>query len=167
MLGVDHLHLRLLLAQAICAPLPPFVLMRARTLLLAACGVGIGRATAFWGMPKLVGPGDLGSRLQVGSVCGFNLGCVFDLAAPIRIEDHVSVGHDVRFLTSEGSAGPLATPLPITIGEGAWLGARSTILGGVEVGPGAVVGAGVTVTKNIPAHTLVTGAQTISLAKWR
>lgn len=167
MIGGEYLHPRLLVARALCAPLPPFVLVRARALALRACGVGIGRGSAFWGMPELVGPGDIGRRLQVGSMCGVNLGCHFDLAAPITLADHVSVGHEVRFLTSEGPEGALAEPAPITIGEGAWLGARCTILGGVTVGPGAVVGAGVTVTKNIPAHTLVTGAQTISLAKWR
>lgn len=167
MLGGEYLHPRLLLARAICAPLPPFVLIRARTLALRACGVTIGRGTAFWGMPELVGPGDIGRRLRVGSICGFNMGCLFDLAAPITIADHVSAGHEVRFLTSEGPGGALPAPAPITIGEGAWLGARCTILAGVTVGPGAVVGAGVTVAKSIPAHTLVTGAQNISLAKWR
>lgn len=167
MIGGENLHLRLLVAEALCAPLPPFVLVRARTLALRACGVTIGHGSAFWGMPRLVGPGDIGRRLRVGSICGFNIGCLFDLAAPITIADHVSVGHDVRFLTSQGPEGALLPPAPITLGEGAWLGARSIILGGVTVGPGAVVAAGVTVANDIPAHTLVTGAQNISLAKWR
>jgi acetyltransferase-like isoleucine patch superfamily enzyme len=112
----------------------------------------------------LQGPGAIGSRLRVGGLCGFNVGCLFDLSAPVTIGDHVAVGHQVRFLTSEG---PDAAGAPISVGDGAWLGARCTILGGVTIGPGAVVGAGVTVVKDIPAQTLVTGAQTVSLARWR
>jgi acetyltransferase-like isoleucine patch superfamily enzyme len=46
---------------------------------------------------------------------------------------------------------------PITICDGVWLGARSTILPGVTVGGGAVVGAGAVVTKDVPANTVVAG----------
>ncbi len=161
-----RIHLRWSLARLLCAPLPPFVLGRVRTLALRACGVNIGRATNFWGLPTLLGAGAFGARLRVGAICGFNIGCVFDLAAPITLGDHVSVGHQARFLTSEGGE-PGAAPAPITVGDGAWLGSRCTILGGVTIGAGAVVGAGVTVSKDVPAQTLVTGSQTVSLARWR
>lgn len=47
--------------------------------------------------------------------------------------------------------------LPTTIGEDVWLGAGSTILGGVNVGDGCVVGAGAVVTKDIPPYSVVVG----------
>jgi maltose O-acetyltransferase len=162
-------HLRLTLGRLLCAPLPPFVLGRVRALALRAAGVAIGRGTNFWGLPLLLGPGTIGRRLRIGSMCGFNLGSVFDLTAPVTIADHVSVGHQVRFLTSHGGLGAGAGrgAAPIVVGEGAWLGARCVVLAGVTIGPGAVIGAGVTVTKDIPPQALVTGAQTVSLARWR
>ena len=161
-----RIHLRWSLARLLCWPLPPFVLSRVRTLALRACGVTIGRGTNFWGLPTLLGTGAFGTRLRVGAFSGFNVGCVFDLAAPITVGDHVSVGHQVRFLTCERSESGAAAA-PIAVGDGAWLGARCTVLGGVTIGAGAVVGAGVTVFEDVPAQTLVTGSQTVSLARWR
>ena len=136
-----------------------------RWLALRACGVRIGRGSSFWGHPVLMGRGDIAGRLRIGALCGFNVGCVFDLAAPVTLGDHVSVGHQVRFLTSQQADGGAAAP--ITVGDGAWIAARCTILAGTTIGPGAVIGAGVTVTKDVPAHTLVTGSQNVSLARWR
>jgi maltose O-acetyltransferase len=46
---------------------------------------------------------------------------------------------------------------PVTIGNGAWLGARCTILPGVNVGEGAIVAAGAVVTHDVPANTMVAG----------
>jgi acetyltransferase-like isoleucine patch superfamily enzyme len=46
---------------------------------------------------------------------------------------------------------------PVRICEGAWIGARSMILKGVTVGPGAVVGMGSVVTRDVPARTVVAG----------
>jgi maltose O-acetyltransferase len=159
-------HVRLAVVQALLGFFPPFSLNRTRLLGLKACGVRVGNATLFWGMPKLKGRGPIASRLRIGAYCGLNDGCVFDLAAPVTIGDHVSVGHEVRFFTTsrEGNG---ETAAPITVGEGAWLGARCTLLAGVTVGAGSVVGAGVTVTADVPPNTLMTGGRPVSLAKWR
>ena len=46
---------------------------------------------------------------------------------------------------------------PVIIGSDVWIGARSTILGGIKVGNGAVIGAGSVVTKDVPAHAVVAG----------
>ena len=47
--------------------------------------------------------------------------------------------------------------LPIQVGKGTWVGCRTTILEGVEVGAGAVIGAGSVVHKNIPDNVLAAG----------
>jgi len=44
-----------------------------------------------------------------------------------------------------------------TISKGVTLGSNSTILCGITIGEYAVVGAGSVVTKNIPAHVIITG----------
>ena len=46
---------------------------------------------------------------------------------------------------------------PITIGNGAWLGARVIILKGVTIGEKSIVGAGSVVTKSVKAGTIVAG----------
>jgi acetyltransferase-like isoleucine patch superfamily enzyme len=161
-------HCRLWLTGLLFKLVPPFVLNRQRILALRICGVSIGRSTNFWGIPTLIGPGKIASRLRIGSLCGFNFGCLFELSAPVTIGNRVSVGHDVRFLTQEPARPEgVGRAAPIVVGDGAWIGARCTILAGVTIGAGVVVGAGVTVAKDVPPQTLVTGSQTVSLARWR
>lgn len=46
---------------------------------------------------------------------------------------------------------------PVVIEEDAWLGAGVTILKGVRVGRGAIVGAGSVVTRDVPAGAIVAG----------
>ncbi len=154
------------MVQALLGVFPSVSLNRTRLLALKACGIRMGRATMFLGLPKLVGPGSITSRLQIGAYCGFNDGCVFDLTAPVTIGDHVAVGHEVRFLTSVRAEGANCAA-PITVADGVWLGARCTLLGGVTVGAGTVISAGVTVAADVPPNTLMTGAKPVSLAKWR
>ena len=46
---------------------------------------------------------------------------------------------------------------PIKIGDGCWLGARVTVLGGVEIGAGCVIAAGALVNKDVPPNELWSG----------
>lgn len=48
-------------------------------------------------------------------------------------------------------------PKRIKIGNDVWIGAKSVILGGVEIGDGAVVAAGAVVTKDVPPYAIVGG----------
>jgi maltose O-acetyltransferase len=157
------LHLRLLLARFILWPLPLHVGSRWRAVVLRLAGFAIGAGTVMWGTPHITGAGNLYGRLRCGRQCWFNAGCFFDLGANITIGERVAIGHEVMILTGTHHvgdglrrAGPFYAQ-PVRIGDGAWLGARSTILPGVTVGEGAVVAAGAVVTKDIAAHTLVGG----------
>lgn len=47
---------------------------------------------------------------------------------------------------------------PVTIGDGAWLGAGVIILDGVTVGRGCIVGAGSVVTRDLPDYAIAIGA---------
>jgi UDP-2-acetamido-3-amino-2,3-dideoxy-glucuronate N-acetyltransferase len=85
----------------------------------------------------------------------------------VSIEDHVFVGHGVTFINDRypratTAQGELQTAenwqvVPIVVRRGASIGSGSTILCGVEIGEGAVVGAGSVVTKDVPARTIVAG----------
>jgi acetyltransferase-like isoleucine patch superfamily enzyme len=85
----------------------------------------------------------------------------------VVIEDEVFVGHNVTFIndlypraTTEG--GQLQTEadwvcVPTLVKKGASIGSSATILCGITIGEGAVIGAGSVVTKNVQPHTVVAG----------
>jgi acetyltransferase-like isoleucine patch superfamily enzyme len=159
----EGLHIKLLLSKLILRLLPPYVGSRLRVHILRWVGFQIGHGTVMSGTPILSGVGHIYDRLHVGEQCYFNVDCFFDLSAPITIGDYVRLGHQVMLMTNTHKmgdaicrAGDLES-FPVTIGRGAWLGARSTILPGVTVGEGAIVAAGAVVTKDVPANCIVGG----------
>jgi len=136
-------------------------LTRARFFSLA--GFRIGEGTRFAEPPRINGDGDLYSNLIVGRDCRVDAGCVFDLAEKITVGDRVTIGPGVMLLTStheldirEHRAGHPQL-IPVTIGDGAWIGPRAVILPGVNVGSGSVVDAGAVVNKDVAAQTRVGG----------
>lgn len=159
----SELQVRLQLAHLAMSPLPIHVGNRLRVSLLRMAGFQIGRGTVMWGAPTITGSGDLYQRLHIGCDCWFNVGCFLNLGATITIGDRVALGHQVMVITDSHAignwsrrAGPL-TALPVQIGDGAWIGARATILPGITIGEGAVVAAGAVVTKSVAPHLLVGG----------
>lgn len=166
-------RLSLSVADWVLARCPTFVGGRTITTALRLSGAQVAPSVMFWGMPTLTGPGDVASRLSIGELCGLNFGCLFQLDAPITLEQHVAVGHEVMFLTrtrdpkDPACRGKLTGAKPIRIEAGCWLGSRSTIMPGVTVGAGSVIGASVVVTEDVPPNTLLAGKRKISIAKWR
>lgn len=49
------------------------------------------------------------------------------------------------------------TKEPVTIGNDVWIGTCSIFMRGVNVGTGAVIGAGAIVTKDVPDYAVVVG----------
>jgi UDP-2-acetamido-3-amino-2,3-dideoxy-glucuronate N-acetyltransferase len=85
----------------------------------------------------------------------------------VDIEDHVFIGHGVMFINDR-------FPRAVTAGgelkgkddwseertrvcRGASIGSNATILCGVTIGEGAIVGAGSVVTKDVPPRTVAAG----------
>lgn len=56
---------------------------------------------------------------------------------------------------------------PVIIGDNVWIGEKASILPGVTIGEGAIVGANAVVTKDVPPYTLVAGnpAKTIKIMR--
>jgi UDP-2-acetamido-3-amino-2,3-dideoxy-glucuronate N-acetyltransferase len=89
------------------------------------------------------------------------------LCEGVSIADEVFVGHGVMFINdryprSATAGGSLQTEadwkvVPTVIKKGASIGSNATILCGLTVGEGAIVGAGSVVTKDVPPHTIVAG----------
>lgn len=103
------------------------------------------------------------NQVSIGSRVFVNERCVFDNAAPVTIEDDVSVAMDVLFsTTTHDVGGPGARAgrgwsAPIRVRSGSWLGARATLLPGVTVGEGCVVASGAVVTSDCLPHGLYGG----------
>ena len=61
------------------------------------------------------------------------------------------------YLTKTGTEIDTLTKGPVKIGNDVWIGFRATILSGVTIGDGAVIGAGSIVTRDVPAYSIVCG----------
>jgi UDP-2-acetamido-3-amino-2,3-dideoxy-glucuronate N-acetyltransferase len=85
----------------------------------------------------------------------------------VTIEDEVFVGHGVMFINdryprSTAETGDLQTEddwevIPTLVKKGASIGSNATIMCGITIGEGAVIGAGSVVTKDVPSKTIVAG----------
>lgn len=77
----------------------------------------------------------------------------------LRIEDDVLVGPNVSFTNRPLASGQAhrSNPCRTTICAGSSLGANCTILPGITVGAGAMVGAGSVLTRDVPPHAVVAG----------
>lgn len=85
----------------------------------------------------------------------------------VTIEDEAFIGHGVMFINDKypraaTSTGQLQTEAdwdvtPTLIKRGASVGSNATILCGVTIGEGAMVGAGSVVTRDVPAGAVVAG----------
>jgi len=85
----------------------------------------------------------------------------------VTIEDEVFIGHNVTFINDRypratRSDGGLQTEadwscIPTLVKRGASIGSSATILCGVTIGEGAIVGAGSVVTREVPPNTVVAG----------
>lgn len=143
--------------------LPSSAFFRARTAMLRAAGVQIGKHSLVQGKLRLTGRGNPCALLSIGDGTLVTGGLHVDLGAPVRIGNNVRIGHDVSLLTINHAVGPhhlragLSFFAEITIGDGAWLASRCTVLPGVSIGAGAIVAAGSVVTRDVPPHTLVAG----------
>lgn len=133
--------------------------IRARRTLLRACGLKIGA-----GANLLPGSWFGSKRVAIGAGTFIGRGCYFDALDQITIGARCDLAAEVAIITSSHEiAGPgrragASIRRPVVIGDGAWIGARATILPGVTISPGAVVAAGALVTKDVPANCLVAGS---------
>ena len=104
------------------------------------------------------------ARIVIRAQCYINRHTFIDASEAIEIGARCMVGpfcyltdHDHAFSSSSAPAdGPLTTA-PTRLGERCWIGAHVTVLKGVTIGEGTVVGAGGVVTKSLPARVLAVG----------
>ena len=104
----------------------------------------------------------VGAYTTIGSGCYFNMGTTLIDDAAIHIGSGVMFGPNVTVCTTGHPISPNHRfegmySFPITIKDGAWIGANVVIMPGVTIGENSVIGAGSVVTKDIPANVVAFG----------
>ena len=137
--------------------------VRSRAWLYRTAGLKIGKGTLIAGPLQFGMTGNPCRNLTIGAGCFLNSPLFIDLAAPVTIGDHVSLGHHIVIITSDHALGPSCfragdlQVAGVTIEDGAWIAAGATLLPGVTIGRGAIVAAGAVVTVDVAPNTLVGG----------
>ena len=100
-------------------------------------------------------------RIRIGAQTYVNRSAFLDAAADIEIGERCMIG-PFCYITDHDHdpAAPQAGALvcePTKIGAGCWLGAHVSVLKGVAIGEGTVVGAGSVVTNSLPPRCVAVG----------
>jgi len=84
----------------------------------------------------------------------------------VQIGDNVMMGPQCLIYTMNHCFSRVDIPMiqqgigdihPVVIGNDVWIGARVTILPGIHIGDGSIIGAGAVVTKDVPQYVIVGG----------
>ncbi len=104
---------------------------------------------------------DYGKPVKIGKGCFIQQCCTFFGRGGITIGDGVFIGPKCNLITINHDPNPdnrsATYGLPIVIEDKVWIGINSTILPGVKIGYGSIVGAQSVVTKDVPPMTVVAG----------
>lgn len=142
--------------------LPPTRAFIFKRFLWQRIGVAVGHGTKINSGAKVWGVGQV--SIGSGSWLGMNLVLIVPNGAQVTIGSDVDIGPDVLIeCGSHDIGGPdrragTERATSIQIGAGSWIGCRVTILGGAQLAPGTIVGAGALVLPgDYPENALLTG----------
>ena len=103
--------------------------------------------------------------VKIGSQCKISSHTF--ICEGVTIEDEVFIGHNVTFINdlyprSTNPGGELQTEddwkvIPTVIKRGASIGSNATIMCGITIGEGAIIGAGSVVIDDVPKNVIVAG----------
>ena len=106
----------------------------------------------------------IGKHIKLGDYSG--IGKNSYISDYVKIGKYVMMGPECFIYTRNHKFDSLDRPMcfqgfdtykPVTIGDDVWIGGRVIILPGVNIGEGAIIGAGSVVTKNVEPYTVVAG----------
>lgn len=125
--------------------------------LLNLIGYALGEET------KVVGPIYCTAALKTGSNCWLGRNFTIHGNGTVEIGDNCDIAVDVTFLTGRHAEETLACKdnenqvYSISVGEGCWIGAGTTLGQNITIGKGSMIVAGSCVMRNMPENTLVGG----------
>ena len=123
----------------------------ARLTVLNDFNVGYGSDIEIFPNAELIIKGKGGSNVNMTIICG----------EKIEIGEGVQIGRGVTIRDNNGNhyinRSGYKNSRPVIIGDRAWLCEGCTIMPGVKIGPGAIIGAKAFVTSNVPANAMVSG----------
>lgn len=109
-----------------------------------------------------------GARLVIGDDVYIGRNCIIEVHSSVHIGNHVMVAPfcHITDLNHGIEPGQLMRmqPMrsqPVTIGADVWLGAGCSVLPGVTIGQGAVLGARAVANKDVPANAVAVGVPAI------
>lgn len=129
----------------------------AKRKLLNNIGFEIGEGT------KVVGPIESVGKLTVGKNCWIGKNLKVNGIGTVTIGDNCDIAPEVTFQTGGHEIGTAERRAGIgcvfhqTVGNGTWIGGRSTILNNTNIGNSCVVAGCACVTKDVPDNVLVGG----------
>ena len=106
---------------------------------------------------------DYACNIHIGSNVLINYNATILDDARVSIGNNVFIGPNVSIYTpchpldAESRRKGIEWALPVTIGDDVWIGGSATILPGVTIGRGCVIGAGSVVTHDIAPYTMAAG----------
>lgn len=92
-------------------------------------------------------------KLLIGHFCSIAQGVLFILGGGHNYRHFTNYPFDKKF----NDIHEALTKGPIIVHDDVWIGYGATILSGVELGQGAVIGARAVVTKSVPPYAIVVG----------
>lgn len=114
----------------------------------------VGRET--YGKPRIMHWGEE-ATLHVGAFCSIAEGVTIFLGGNHRTDWITTFPFSVLWESGKSITGHPATRGDVVIGNDVWVGRQATILSGVTIGDGAVVGTCSVVTKDVPPYAIVAG----------
>lgn len=141
--------------------LPTSSLYTLKRRILKLMGVKIGEGARVNGHTWFYGRGSV----VIGKDTWIGPGCKFYSVQGVSIEigDNCDIAPEVVFVAGSHEIGlhnrraGKGYANNITIESGCWVGCRSTILGGVRIQAGSIIGAGAVVNTNVPSDTVAAG----------
>ena len=104
---------------------------------------------------------DYGKNTEIGKDCWIQQCCTFFGRCGIKIGNGVFIGPKCNLITINHLEDPeersTTYGAPIVLEDKVWLGINVTVLPGVTIGYGSIVGANSVVTKDVPPMTIVAG----------
>lgn len=112
-------------------------------------------------------------KLEIGNNVSIHPMCYVEAIGGLSIGNDVSIAHSVTLLTTGHQFDRYDIPIKdqsffvekTTIADNVWLGAKATVLCGITVNAGAVVGAGSVVTHDVEENSVVVGAPAREIKK--